>query len=178
MLLLYFSLYSIIAGTGTGSSASSGGGSNSNPSHHSSSQHSHPSQHHQFNNNANNSGGSGNFLPPPYPQQSRMRHSSSISSSSEFTSVSQQVPNIGGALATKKMPQTRSSHSPSCSGSDKEPDRVSSNTSLDVRKMSIGSKASSNKKGDEAAHLGVAPHLVQSRESFQIALDNPVPLYF
>lgn len=163
-------------GTGTGSSASSGGGSNSNPSHHSSQQ-SHPSQHQPFNNNGNNSsGGSGTIH--PYHQQSRMRHSSSISSSSEFTSVSQQVPNVGGAAA-QKMPQSVSSRSPSRSGSDKEPDRVSSNASHDTRKMSVGSLASSIRRGGGSGrNLGVSPHLVQSRESFQIALDNPVPLYF
>jgi len=179
--------FSVISssGTGTGSSASSGGGgSNSNPSHHSS-HHSHPSssshnQHYQqYNNNGNNSSGSSILPPPPYqPQLSRMKHSASISSSSEFTSVSQQVPNVCGAVATKKMPQSVHSKSPSRSGSDKEPDRGSCNPPFESRKISVESLASAARKGPKEGHLGVAPHLVQSRESFQIALDNPVPLYF
>ena len=144
-------------GTGTGSSASSGGGSNSNPSHHQ-----------QFNsNNGNNSGGS-KTMQPFYPQ-SRMRHSSSISSSSEFTSVSQQVPMASGNV--QLLGPTTLSHqnqSSSRSGSDKEPDRVSPYTSNDTLKRSsplVGR--------DRGGHLGVTALLGQSRESFQQALDNP-----
>ena len=82
-----------------GSHGSSASSSASSSNHHSSSSH---NRHHSDNSNSNNRT-NGPF--PSYPMN-RMRHSSSISSSSEFTSVSQQQP-------------TRHS------GSDKEPDRVS-----------------------------------------------------
>ena len=82
-----------------GSHGSSASSSASSSNHHSSSSH---NRHHSDNSNSNNRT-NGPF--PSFPM-SRMRHSSSISSSSEFTSVSQQQP---------------LRHS----GSDKEPDRVS-----------------------------------------------------
>ena len=83
-----------------GSHGSSASSSASSSNHHSSSSH---NRHHSDNSNSNNRT-NGPF--PSFPM-GRMRHSSSISSSSEFTSVSQQQP-------------TRHS-----GGSDKEPDRVS-----------------------------------------------------
>ena len=83
-----------------GSHGSSASSSASSSNHHSSSSH---NRHHSDNSNSNNRT-NGPF--PSFPM-GRMRHSSSISSSSEFTSVSQQQP---------------ARHS---AGSDKEPDRVS-----------------------------------------------------
>ena len=94
---LFFSLTESRQAYGSHGSSASSSASSSN--HHSSSSH---NRHHSDNSNSNNRT-NGPF--PSYPMN-RMRHSSSISSSSEFTSVSQQQP---------------ARHS----GSDKEPDRVS-----------------------------------------------------
>lgn len=139
--------------TGSGSSASSTSNSNHSP---------HP-QHNSNSNNGSGGGGSGSgYTAQPYQGNSRMRHSSSISSSSEFTSVSQQVPGDVGNHTIPTPPKgIIQNHSPSPrSGSDKELDRVS------VRSVRLGA----SRRG---RRLGVAAHLAQSRESFQLALDNP-----
>ena len=134
---------------GTGSSASSSTGASN--SHHSSSVPS-PHQPPPYNSNMNNGSSGGGYI-QPYQPKSRMRHSSSISSGSEFTSVSQQVP---GSHLVPPAPQNQSS---SHSGSDREPDRVS------VQRAGVLAQG--------RRQLGVAAHLAQSRESFQQALDNP-----
>ena len=82
-----------------GSHGSSASSSASSSNHHSS------SSHHRTHSDNSNTNNRTNGPLPPYPVN-RMRHSSSISSSSEFTSVSQQQP-------------VRHSNS------DREPDRVS-----------------------------------------------------
>ncbi len=143
--------------TGTGSSASSSGNSQSQPS--GSSRHTHSPQQQQkqqlCNSNSNNGGIN-------HQSKSRMRHSNSMSSSSEFTSVSQQVPSqlkqMPGSHLTVQNLQYHQSNS-SRSGSDKELDRVSIQSTKQFK--------------PSRRELGVAAHLVQSRESFQQALDNP-----
>ncbi|XP_064385358.1 segment polarity protein dishevelled homolog DVL-3-like isoform X2 [Halichondria panicea] len=88
-----------------------------------------------------NSNNRGNMAVHPY--NPNIRRSPSISSSSEFTSVSQQ-----------QMPPPPPYQHPQGVGVFVEPDRVS------VRSDHIG-------------NLGVTAHLANSRESFQQALDNP-----
>ena len=174
--------------TGTGSSASSSGASSS---HHQSQPGGGGIPPTYSNSNSNNGSGTGSgggrsagYI-QPYQPNSRMRHSSSISSSSEFTSVSQQIPGGNGHLIvpptmpTGLMKGGGGGGAGSHSGSDKEPDRVSGTARS--RRTSGGSAGSrgavgmgrGGAVGGRGPGLGVAGHLAQSRESFQQALDNP-----
>ena len=124
------------SGHSHGSSGSSS--ASSHPTHPSSSSLPRPSS---DNSNANNRSNGA-----VHPYQPRMHHSTSMSSSSEFTSVSQQRP----------LPQPNKMQS----FSDREPDRMS---------IRSGRFSGTGSEGN----LGVAANLAQSRESFQQALDNP-----
>lgn len=124
------------AGYGASSRGSSGSSSNASGSN---SQQSRPHRPSSGNSNSNNRG---NMAVHPF--QPGMRRSPSITSSSEFTSVSQQP----------SMPPPPLNEHSSIHSFHQEPDKIS------VRSDRIG-------------NLGVAAHLANSRESFQQALDNP-----
>lgn len=114
-------------GRGSGSSGSSSTGASNSHSHQSSSHSPHQSQNYNSNNMNNSTGGGSNHSGSykqlsPYQQNSLMRRSASISSSSEFTSVSQQVP---GARLVVPSPPQQQHQSSSRSGSDKETDKTS-----------------------------------------------------
>ena len=123
------------AAYGTSSRGSSGSSS-------ASASNSQQSRQHRPSSGNSNSNNRGNMAVHPF--QPNMRRSPSITSSSEFTSVSQQPP----------MPQPPVNEQSSLRSFRQEPDTIS------VRSDRIG-------------NLGVAAHLANSRESFQQALDNP-----